>query len=215
MKLLRALIDLLFPTRAICVCCGTKVGLDREWICEPCRRMLARNWIGAFTEHRMDGMAVAYRYAGPAGGMVRALKYHGVTGLAEMMADDMLCAYKQITPTGADVVCAVPMHRKRLRKRGFNQSELLAKAIARKLDLPYENLLIRTRNTSQQARLHGAARRYNLAGAFRADESAKDRRVLLIDDVYTTGQTAHQCEKALRNAGAEKVFLVTFAKGRG
>ena len=59
MKLLRALIDLLFPTRAICVCCGTKVGLDREWICEPCRRMLARNWIGAFTEHRMDGMAVA------------------------------------------------------------------------------------------------------------------------------------------------------------
>ncbi len=111
MKLLRALIDLLFPTRAICVCCGTKVGLDREWICEPCRRMLARNWIGAFTEHRMDGMAVAYRYAGPAGGMVRALKYHGVTGLAEMMADDMLRAYKQITPTGADVVCAVPMHR--------------------------------------------------------------------------------------------------------
>ena len=61
MRPLRALIDLLFPTRAICVCCGSKAGLEREWVCEPCRRMLARNWIGAFTEHRMDGMAVAYR----------------------------------------------------------------------------------------------------------------------------------------------------------
>lgn len=161
----------------------------------------------------MDGMAVRTGTQAPAGGMVRAHKYHGVTGLAEMMADDMLRAYKQITPTGADVVCAVPMHRKRLRKRGFNQSELLAKAIARKLDLPYENLLIRTRNTSQQARLHGAARRYNLTGAFRADESAKDRRVLLIDDVYTTG--SDRASMAKRRCGApapKRSFLVSVRK---
>ena len=213
MRPFRALSDLLFPTRAICVCCGSKAGLEREWVCEPCRRMLARNWIGAFTEHRMDGMAVAYRYAGPAGGMVRALKYRSVTGLAEMMASDMLRAYEQIQPTGAEVVCAVPMHKKRLRRRGFNQSELLARQIAKALNLPYEPLLVRTRNTSQQARLHGAARRQNLSGAFAANPAAAGRRVLLIDDVYTTGQTAHQCERALRDAGAKQVYLLVFAKG--
>ncbi len=213
MNLFKALVDLLFPTRAICVCCGTKAGLEREWICEPCRRKLARNWIGAFTEHRMDGMAVAYRYAGPAGGMVRALKYNSLTDLTEFMANEMLRAYKQITPTGADVVCAVPMHKKRLHKRGFNQSELLARFIAKKLNLPYEDLLVRTRNTVQQARLHGSDRRRNLVNAFDASEAARGRSVLLIDDVYTSGQTAHCCEKALRDAGAKKVFLLTFAKG--
>ena len=131
----------------------------------------------------MDGMAVAYRYAGPAGGMVRALKYRSVTGLAEMMASDMLRAYEQIQPTGAEVICAVPMHKKRLRRRGFNQSELLARQIAKALNLPYEPLLVRTRNTSQQARLHGAARRQNLSGAFAANPAAAGRRVLMTEDV--------------------------------
>ena len=213
MNVFKTLKDLLFPTRAICVCCGSKAGMPREWICESCRRRLARNWIGAFQEHRMDGMAVAYRYAGPAGGMVRALKYNSATGLTEMMANDMLRAYRQIMPTGVQVVCAVPMHKKRLRQRGFNQSELLARAIAKKLDLPYENLLVRTRNTQQQARLHGAARRSNLVNAFQAAKPIDGKNVLLVDDVYTSGQTAHQCERVLREAGAGKVFLLTFAKG--
>ena len=213
MNLLELVTDLLFPKRAVCVCCGDKTGLTRDWICEPCRRRLARNWIGAFTEHKMDGMAAAYRYAGPAGGLVRALKYRSVTGLAEMMASDMLRAYRQIEPTGAEVVCAVPMHAKRKRLRGFNQSEILARAVAEKLHLPYEELLIRTRNTVQQARLHGAARRHNLVNAIAAQGNIRDRRVLLIDDVYTSGQTAHTCAQALRNAGAGKVFLLVFAKG--
>lgn len=213
MHLLGMLMDLLFPKRAVCVCCGNKAGLSRDWICEPCRRRLARNWIGAFTEHKMDGMAAAYRYAGPAGGMVRALKYRCVTGLTEMMAADMLRAYRQIEPTGAETVCAVPMHIRRKRRRGFNQSELLARAVADKLNLPYEELLIRTRNTVQQARLHGAARRKNLVNAIEAREQLNGRSVLLIDDVYTSGQTAHQCTQALRNAGAGKVFLLVYAKG--
>ena len=161
----------------------------------------------------MDGMAAAYRYAGPAGGLVRALKYRSVTGLAEMMASDMLRAYRQIEPTGAEVVCAVPMHRKRLHKRGFNQSQLLAEAVSKRLNLPCEPLLIRTRNTVQQARLHGSDRRRNLVNAFAATQAANGRSVLLIDDVYTSGQTSHQCEKALREAGAKSVYLLTFAKG--
>lgn len=212
-KWIERLLDLLYPKRAVCMGCGSAAGFEQEWLCEDCRRALMKQWLGAFPDVRLDGSAAAYAYRGTAGSIVRNLKYHGVTKLAGMMADSMVCAYESILPTGAEVVAAVPMHTKRLRRRGFNQAEALAREVAARLELPCEPLLHRLRDTVQQARLEGDERRHNIKGAFRAEESVCGRRVLLIDDVYTTGETARECAKALRAAGARSVSFLAYAKG--
>lgn len=208
-------LDFLYPRRAVCMGCDSKSGLERLWLCEDCRKALAKQWIGAKMLRGLDGAALAYHYQGPAGSMVRHLKYSGVTALAEPMADDMLSAYRQILPTGAQMVVPVPMHAKRKMLRGYNQSEVLAKVIADRLDLPLVDALARTRDTVQQARLEGEARAKNLKGAFCVIDDVKDQNILLIDDVYTTGATAIECAETLRNAGANNVYYLAFAMGGG
>lgn len=207
-------INLIYPRRAVCMGCGSAAGFERDWLCEDCRKALARRWVGAYTESRLDGMAAAYHYQGPAGGVVRNLKFRGVTGLTEPMVCDMLRAFEQIQPTDAELVAAVPMHPKRLRERGFNHSEALARGVADGLGLPFEDVLVRTRHTVQQAMLEDAERRRNLEDAFRADSRVYGKRVLLVDDVYTTGETACQCAAALREAGARTVSFLAYALGK-
>ena len=207
------LLELIYPRTAVCMGCGSAAGMEQPWLCSDCRAALARRWVGAFPEPKLDGAAAAYSYHGPAGSVVRRMKYDGVKGLAELMADDMLRAYERILPTGAELVTEVPMHPKRLRERGFNHAEVLARAVAAQLELPYENVIVRTRNTVQQARLEGEERLNNLKDAFEADGSAQNRRVLLVDDVYTTGETARECAIALRAAGARSVSFLSYAKG--
>lgn len=204
---------LMFPTRAVCMGCGSLAGFEMEWICPECRRQLARRWIGAFPEPKLDGAAAAYHYAGPAGNVVRNLKYRDVMTLARPMAERMLAALEQIQPVGAEMVVPVPMHPKRQKHRGYNQSELLAREVAALLEVPCEIGLIRVRDTVQQARLDAEARRKNLKDAFRAEPCVSGWRVLLVDDVYTTGETARECARALREGGAITVSYLAYAKG--
>lgn len=204
---------LMFPTRAVCMGCGSLAGFETEWLCPECRQQLARHWIGAFPEAKMDGAAAVYHYGGPAGSVVRNLKYRDVRMLAKPMAEVMIMALEQIQPVGAEVVVPVPMHPKRLKHRGYNQSELLAREIAAMLEVPCENGLVRIRNTVQQARLDGKERLLNLKDAFRAEPCISGWRVLLVDDVYTTGETARECAKALREGGAISVSFLSYAKG--
>lgn len=209
----KKLLDLVFPKNAVCMGCGSKAGFEGEWLCPACRRALAKNWKGAFQEDKLDGSAAAYQYGGPAGSVVRYMKYIGVLELTDMMTDDMLRAWNQVLPADVEMVVPVPMHPRRLRTRGFNQSEVLAKSVAEKLNLPCENALIRTRNTVQQARLTGKARKKNLKDAFRAEDFVNGKWVLLVDDVYTTGTTAHECAAALRAAGARYVSYLAYTIG--
>ena len=118
--------------------------------------------------------------------------------------------------TDADVIVPVPLHPVRLWMRRFNQSALLAQALARRARKPYEPLALqRTRSTPSQGEMASAkARRRNVRGAFRAirAEAVKDRKVLLIDDVLTTGATVDACARALKRAGASKVAVLTLAR---
>ena len=207
------LVELIYPRTAVCMGCGSAVGFAQPWLCPDCRTARVKGWMGAFEDLQLDGSAAAFQYKGPASGMVRRMKYGSVKGLAELMEDDMLRAYARIQSTGAELVTAVPMHPKRLRERGFNHAEVLARAVAAQLELPYENVIVRTRNTVQQARLEGEERLNNLKDAFEADGSAHNRRILLVDDVYTTGETARECAIALRAAGARSVSFLSYAKG--
>jgi len=117
-----------------------------------------------------------------------------------------------------DVIVPMPLHWRKRWQRGFNQAELLAGEIGRRTHTPVRNALRRVRNTTSQAGLTSAKRRENVSGAFQASRHAKKRmsvdnpRVLLIDDVMTTGATAASCARALKRAGARQVTLLTLAR---
>jgi predicted amidophosphoribosyltransferase len=111
---------------------------------------------------------------------------------------------------GFDAVAFVPATRRSVHERGFNPAEELARPIANGMKAPLRRLLTKTRDTADQAGLGPAQRRANLAGAFEA--KAAPRRVLLVDDIFTTGATADACAAALIAAGATTVDVVTFAR---
>lgn len=216
------IVDLLFPRRAVCMGCGSMLGCDRDDLCEECREELARRWLGVREVNpdlHLSGAAFAYPYAGPAGGLVRRLKYTGVGVLAERMSVELARAAKLMRIGDNALVTCVPMHPRRLRVRGQNHAKLLARGVAREMQLEYGDVLMRTRNAPQQARLSGKARERNLKGGFAVRPECRARvsgaKILLIDDVFTTGSTARNCAEALLEAGAAKIYFAAYTLGGG
>lgn len=214
------LLDLILPRRARCMACGSMLGCDRNDICEDCREQLAKNWMGVRRPDpklKLAGAAYAYRYAGPAGGLVRSLKYGGVRVLADEMGADLARAVELLQIGHVRMVTAVPMHPRRLRRRGMNHAALLAGKVAESIGMEYCELLMRTRNAPQQARLTHEKRMENLRGGFalrpECVELVRGQDVLLIDDVLTTGGTAAACAEALHAAGVRNVYFAAFSNG--
>ena len=152
----------------------------------------------------------------PADRIVHQLKYRGWSALAEVMAEPMADAVR----TGGvakDVTCVIPVPttEARLRDRGYNQAELIAREVAKKLEIPFENLLERTGSKGTQTTLQPAARGANVAGAFRMrpDMSALDGgHILIVDDVMTTGATTLECARVLLEYGARGTSVLTYAR---
>lgn len=214
------ILNLFYPRRGTCLGCGDMLGFDRNDVCDDCRMKLARSWIGLKPvpkKSKIDGAAYAHGYHGPAGRLVRNLKYRGAWLLAETMGADIARAAMLLRIENICYVTAVPMHPRRLRLRGRNHAEVLARVVAERLGLEYVELLERTRNARQQARLSPEERKENLRGVFAVREEYKElvngAEVLVIDDVYTTGATAIHCAKALKDAGADKVYFAAYANG--
>lgn len=211
------LMDLLYPKRAECMGCGTRVGFERDWLCEECRRELSSRWVGAGQPPRgglIDAAAYGFRYGGPTAGMVRNLKYFGARLLAEPMGRAMADALSALQPLQVDGVVPVPMHKKRLRERGYNHAALLAQSVAAAIDAPLTDALARVRDTKQQARLSDAERMRNLEGSIALRLPVQGLRLLLVDDVCTTGATANTCARALLEGGAAAVVLLCYAEAR-
>lgn len=217
---LDVLADLFYPRRATCMGCGSGFGCDRDDICEACRRELAGNWLGVRPPDKASGLAgtaFAHRYFGAASGLVRNLKYEHHWLLADAMARDVARAAELLHIANLSFVTAVPMHPRRLSQRIKNHSELLARGVAARLDVPFQNLLRRSRNDRQQARLSHKQRLVNLRGGFvvppEMQPLVRDSTILLIDDVWTTGSTATACAQALREAGAAGIYFASYAHG--
>ena len=207
------LLAALYPRRAVCMGCGSAAGFGRDWLCEDCRVTLARLWEGASPlpeVPEVEGATFCYRYAGPVKGLVTKLKYSGMYRLAEPMAEDMVRAYRALLPTGADLVTFVPMHPRRKRRRGYNHAELLARGVAEGVGLPCGDVLVRTKNVRQQARLSRQERLRNLEGVIACRGDVAGRRVLLVDDICTTGATLRACARALKQNGATAVYALCF-----
>lgn len=176
--------------------------LDAEGRCGLCRRGLS-------------GFDAAYAfgsYEGTLRKLIQLFKYGRISTLARPLGLLLGAALPREKPF--DMVVPMPMHWRRRWSRGFNQAELLAKVLARRLNLPAVNAVRRRTATPPQAGLTGAQRRRNMSGAFQVRDAGKVRgkRILLVDDVFTTGATAAACARALKRAGAESVAVLTVAR---
>jgi ComF family protein len=187
---------------------GVDCGTTPAWSCPECEgRALA-----------FEGAAAAFAYDGPARALVTACKFRAYRSLTREMARLAAPAFAGAVGDDAPevVVTWVPAHRARTLERGFNQAELLARELAAALGLRAAPLLLRARATARQSGLHGEARVANVAGAFTLRAEAKGvldmlKRVVIVDDVYTTGETLNHCARALSEAEVEtRVF--TFAR---
>jgi ComF family protein len=228
-RALGVLADVLLPP--LCVHCGEPLSTARPGVCRWCRATLrplaagcrrcslplpgtpadcgrCRDWPPGLTA------VAAVRYAGAAESIAHALKYRGWTHLADLCAAAMVDALGD-RAAGLGVLVPVPLHPARLAERGFNQAELLAAPCAARWRLPVlGRALVRTRPTPPQTDLDAAARRANVRNAFAVPRPAEvqGRRLLLVDDVLTTGATADAAAQALRAAGAAAVGVLALAR---
>ena len=146
------------------------------------------------------------------------IKYHNKREYLDFYGAAIVARYdKKIRNMHVDAIIPVPVPPSRRRKRGFNQAEILAEIIGERLGIPVRtDLLTRTKKTLPQKELSPAERLKNLSGAFRAEELPPDiKRVLLVDDIYTTGSTLEACARILKKAGAEYTFFVVICMTGG
>ena len=225
-KLKGIALDLLFPQH--CVGCGK----EGEFLCYSCRQSLPRitpplcprcgrpqpsgilcpgcvGWSA-----KIDGIRSPFRFDGAMREAVHQLKYRNLRALAVPLAK-LLLDYLVTNPVPAEVLVPVPLHRKRLRERGYNQSSLLARQLGKLANLPVvDDCLIRQRHAPPQARTATVEERQShVIDAFACpDHRLRDKQVLLIDDVSTSGATLDACAAALKTAGATSVWGLVMAR---
>ena len=208
--LVDALVNLLFPPR--CVGCRA----TGAWLCPTCMDdilFFEPPWPEMLKEiGPLQGVRAAARLSGPLRQAIHSFKYSGLRALAPVLGE-MLYDCWDAEPWPVDVIVPVPLHPQRLRERGYNQSALLARELARHTGLPVtEGTLLRITPTPPQVGLRATERAENVRGAFRCrDDELAGMRVLLVDDVLTTGATLRACAEALSEGKASAVWGLTLA----
>ncbi|HWR97651.1 MAG TPA: ComF family protein [Candidatus Methanoperedens sp.] len=185
--------DLPLPEAPVCPGCGVAAG-DPGRFCPGCRGRFA-----------MDAVVHAAAYAGTARELVRRFKYRADFAAGKVLGRLLAQRVDEALSGGVDLLVPVPLHRRRLWSRGFNQAALIARAVGRRLGVPSDvAALARGRDTRTLAGLHPDERAAELDGAFTVRRRGRiaGLRILVCDDVLTTGTTAEGCCRALRDAGA-------------
>lgn len=220
-------LDTTFPAR--CVSCNK----EGSFICEACRQTTRYigdrccrlcgepvTKIGTLCSQcereqlNIDGIRSIYYYEGAVKDAILQLKFHGIKSIAQFLAGHM-AEYAAGHGMDADVIIPVPSHARRLRERGYNQAELLARALATVSGVAIEPKALRRAKLvrSQSSSSSREERRKNVIDAFvSAGDSVSGKRILLIDDVCTTGYTLEACSRELRSAGASEVRALTVAR---
>ncbi len=230
----KKLTEYAFSPRSVCMGCLSLFGTKEGFICSSClaklkplyesgkaRVSICRECGEVIKQGVCQGCGLkspsaltalsAYEYDGIIRELVHRFKFNGVFALSEWMAGEMLSALDTLEDKQFTLIVPVPMHPLRQLARGYNQSEKLSRALSRRLGVRSYEALKCARNVKSQVGLSTLERRKNLRGAFSAVSSVKGERILLVDDVRTTGSTVSECARTLLAAGCEFVTVLTFA----
>lgn len=199
--------QLSFVSSPACMKCGKEIGSRDQEYCADCIRR-KKSFTRGFALLNYDSRAAV---------SMAAVKYHNKREYLDFYARAAALRFeKQFRQAGIQVIVPVPVHASRLKTRGFNQAAVLAEKLSAELGIPWKELLIRVKKTDPQKSLGSAERLKNLRGAFEAEQEAgKWERVLLVDDIYTTGSTAEICSRALLKTGVKQVFVFAVCIGHG
>jgi ComF family protein len=199
-------LDWIYPSK--CALCGT---LGELAVCRDCENEMEprAEALHAYADEPLAYRASIYPYTGRASQAVRRLKYERATALAEVLSQAIYDKAIEMGIADGRLVVPVPIHWTRLCSRGFNQADLLCERFHP--EAVDSRVLRRVKATRQQVGLTRAERQRNLQGAFKVTRRLRGERILLIDDVLTTGQTAVECAKVLHSAGALEVGILAFA----
>lgn len=191
-----------------CPRCGGERNENNDGVCLNCKTnnfdfSIARS-VFVYTD---DIVKVIHKY-----------KYNYLKCLSEPLSGFM-SDYFATSDLSADFITAVPLHENRLKERGFNQSELLARALGTKFNIKYLDLCVKIVDNSRQASLGFAERKANVKGAYKIKgeykKTIKDKTIMIVDDVYTTGATTSEIARVIKDAGARDVVVFTLAHGQG
>ena len=209
--MIRRLLEWLFPSK--CVLCRSILHKEETDLCRNCRLDQPEYPYGKKKVTHIADLTAVWMYEGNVRRSIHRYKFNGARHYADaygrLLAMRIL---RDLRP--ADVITWVPISRQRLRKRGYDQVELLAGAVGRELNIPAEKLLEKLRDNRANSGLKTPAeRRANVLGVYKVPEGAdiRGKRVLLLDDIVTTGATASECARVLLTAGAEEVIFAAGA----
>lgn len=218
-------------TRSLCILCGAPAGLPADRFCRSCRAELPLQPAGACpccggpaavaTEcvrcfphpPAFDSCLSGCRYRYPVDLMIKKLKYQARLDLAQALARPLLETLGRDMAVVPDCLAPTPMHGARLRRRGFNQAREIACVLSQRLSLPIDDQLLRRhRPTTQQFELRPEQRSKNVSGAFSLLKTMNYNNIAIVDDILTTGATAHELARLLKRHGAQNVQVWCLAR---
>ncbi len=211
-RVLERILDFFFPPK--CAFCHELLPGGMDGICDSCARELLRAEPIEKTGEFFSGCVAAFAYKDRVRESILRFKFSGRQEYAAVYAPLLAACIQERLAGQFDVITWVPVSARRRRKRGYDQAQLLAEQTAKVLNVQAVPMLKKIRHTPAQSTLREASRRKaNVLGAYQAihAESLTDRRVLLIDDVATTGATLSECSRVLRTAGAKEVVCAALA----
>ncbi|MBN2285237.1 MAG: ComF family protein [Tissierellales bacterium] len=233
MKWLEEIFEIILPERNICFICGCQEDYIREshiciachaelktlsgMLCKKCSKPLDNDseyCNECIARQKCFDKAIApFAYQGKVKQLIHDFKYNRKSYLYKLFGDEMVRLLIKNNDIHFDAIIPVPVHRSKLVTRGYNQSELLAGYISFHLGLPMVKLIIRRNKTLPQSQLSDMDRWQNVKGVFQLREQKELlQRVLLVDDIYTTGATMNECALLLKNSGIRHITCITIAR---
>ena len=209
--MIRRILEWVFPRK--CVLCRSLLGKEETDLCRRCRMDQPEYHYGRKKVPNIADLTAVWMYEGNVRRSIQRYKFNGARHYAEAYGRLLAMRIQRDLPE-ADMITWVPISAKRLRKRGYDQVQLLARAVGPELGIPVEPLLEKIRDNRANSGLKTPAeRRANVLGVYKAvgQEHFRGKRVLLLDDIVTTGATASECARVLLSAGAEEVIFAAVA----
>ncbi len=236
---IESFLELIYPEKNTCFFCNAyDESIGEKYICSDCQSLIKKNTPPSCSkcskpidfssstnlcpdcssyENHFEMSKSPFIYEGIIKNGIYNFKYYNKPYFYKFFGNCLIHYMTSIDYINFDYILSVPLHKSKMQKRGYNQSELLARYIAKKLSIPFVDALKRNKQTLKQSEQTKQERKKNLKNAFSIKQSKKNERikkrtVLLVDDVYTTGSTADECSKALVDYGVEKVYVITIAR---